>query len=97
MTDTHMIPGTEIPMITKKIAFYKATPQRVLKWRKMFLLLSILFTIALCVDLYISGIELGAAIDALAALTMFNFSTKCETLYLKLRLEESLEQKGVTV
>lgn len=94
MTET--IPGTNIPMTTRKIAFYKPTPEKLLKWRKMFLLLSILFSIALAIDLYIKGgMTTALVIDGAAALTMFVFSVKCETLYLKMKIEESLEAKGV--
>lgn len=90
MTET--IPGTDIPMTTNKIVFHKPTPERLLKWRKMFLLLSVLFSLAFVVDLYIGR---SSVLEAVAALTMFNFSTKCETQYLKMKLEQSLEKQGV--
>jgi hypothetical protein len=91
MTET--IPGTNVPMTVKKIKMIAVTPKKLMKWRKYFLLLTALFIVTAAIELYSTGASNKVIGEALLAVVMFIFSTKCETLYLKMKMESLLEAK----
>jgi hypothetical protein len=77
-----------------KLKWFEVTPKRLLQIRKWLMIVSVLFVVTSVVDLYTAGrFTLNVALDFIAAMALFSFSTKAETLYLKLKIEERLNNE----
>lgn len=71
------------------------TEKNLLKVRKYAMLLTVLVLIALVIDVYFSHFTISRQIliDTFVILGTQILATRCETLYLKMKLEKLLEEK----
>lgn len=85
--------------VTKKIGVFQKlripiTEKSLLRVRKWCLLIASLVCVSTAIDAYAAKeITTIVIIDAFVALALFVFATRCETLYLKMKVEKILESK----
>lgn len=72
---------------------FELTKPRLLRLRKYFMLFSSLLLVAGVIETYLNGFSASVAIDLGLSAMLLNYSTKCETLILRLRLEEELDNQ----
>lgn len=87
------IPGTDIQITHRKLKWFDVTPKKLLTYRKYFLVLTVLFIITAIVELYIAGeFNTSILLDLVLGSVMYSFSIKCETQYLKMKIENTIDQ-----
>ncbi len=72
---------------------FELTQPRLLRLRKYFMLFSSLLIVAGVVETYLRGFSISVCVDLVLASMLLNYSTKCETLILRLRLEKELDNQ----
>lgn len=91
MTET--IPNTDIPLVHNKLKWFEVTPKRLLLVRKWLMIVAALTAVTAVISLYANGLTVRGLFDIVLTFACISMTAKCETLYLKMKIEEALETK----